>query len=187
MTINGIYRREGDWNLIEMNLREQGQLFNSLDPSPFRERDIDPDAAEYITDAWRELHGHRKVKLIVYLPQPHPDELQAAIQAAISNYFRYRAMVTRFQVRQRLRLGRSSILVGLLFLAVCNVIRLWLPIDHVSTQTLNEGLLIIGWVAMWKPLEILLYEWWPLLADALLFQRISQMPVEIKVSTSPLK
>ena len=54
----GIYRIEGDWTLIEIKLSETNQLFNSMDPSPFRERDLDPDAAAYIMDALRELHGH---------------------------------------------------------------------------------------------------------------------------------
>lgn len=178
--ITGIYRREGHFNLVELKLRDQAQLFNSLDPSPFRERDIDPDAAEYIVDAVRELHGHRQVKLVVYLPGPHEENLQENLQESIRNYFHYREMIARFKVRQTLRLGRSSIMVGLLFLALCNLIRLWMPVNGISMNTVREGLLIIGWVAMWKPLEILLYEWWPLLADAGLFNRISRMPVEVR-------
>lgn len=178
--LTGIYRREGDCNLIEIKLHDPAQLFNSLDPSPFRERDIDPDAAEYIVDAVRELHGHRKVKLVVYLPTPHAEDLQDMLHQSIRNYFRYRETIARLQVRQKLRLGRSSIAIGLMFLAACNLVRLGLPAEGISFGTVREGLLIIGWVAMWKPLEILLYEWWPLLADARLYGRISQMPVEVR-------
>ena len=29
------------------------------------------------------------------------------------------------------------------------------------SRIVDEGLLILGWVAMWKPLELLLYDWWP--------------------------
>ena len=68
-----------------------------------------------------------------------------------------------------------------MFLAVCNVFRLLLPDEGVSTKTLSEGLLIVGWVAMWKPLEILLYEWWPLLTDARLDARIRELPVEVRI------
>lgn len=183
--VTGIYHREGSWNLIEINLNEPAQLFNSLDPSPFHERDLDADAAEYLINAFRELHGHRHVKLVFYLAEPQP-ETTTSIQSSIRNYFRYREMVTRFQVKQRLRLGRSSLVVGLLFLFVCSFIRLWLPTEDMAMRTINEGLLIIGWVAMWKPLEILLYEWWPLLADSRLYNRLSDIPVEVRKADTPI-
>lgn len=177
--VTGVYRREGSWNLIELKLRDSAQLFNSFDPSPFHERDLDADAAEYLINAFRELHGHRHVKLVIYLADT-PQDTISSIQASIHNYFRYRELVTRFQVRQRLRIGRSSLIIGLLFLFICTFVRILLPIDDMTTRTINEGLLIIGWVAMWKPLEILLYEWWPLLADARLYGQLSNIPVEIK-------
>jgi hypothetical protein len=36
---------------------------------------------------------------------------------------------------------------------------------HIA-RVLQESLVIGGWVAMWRPLEILLYDWWPILAGA---------------------
>jgi hypothetical protein len=44
---------------------------------------------------------------------------------------------------------------------------------------LREGLLIGGWVAMWRPLEVFLYDWWPIRAEVRLFDRLSAMPVRI--------
>lgn len=38
-----------DSQQIELRLRELAQLFNSLDPSPFIERDLDSDAEEFIS------------------------------------------------------------------------------------------------------------------------------------------
>jgi hypothetical protein len=31
--------------------------------------------------------------------------------------------------------------------------------------------LVIGGLAMWRPLEVFLYDWWPIRADARLFGR----------------
>ena len=50
--------------------------------------------------------------------------------------------------------------------------------NHV-TGILKESLLIGGWVAMWKPMEIFLYDWWPIRADAALADRLTMMPVRI--------
>lgn len=184
-TMQGIYRQEGAWTLIEIKLHDSAQLFHSLDPSPFRERDLDPDAAEYLINAFRELHGHQQVKIVIYLPQLSTTDNSRSMQEAIKNYFLYRQMVTQFQVKQRLRLGRNSFLVGLVFLFICNFIRLLLPPETMSIRTISEGLLIIGWVAMWKPIDILLYEWWPLANDARLYQQLSELPIEVRVNENP--
>jgi hypothetical protein len=179
--ITGIYRREGEWNLVEMKVSHPAQLFNSLDPSPFRERDLDAEAAEYLVDAIRELHGHRHVKVVVYLPGQADERTHAAVTDAIRNYFRYRELAARFNLRQVLRVGRTSLLVGLAFLSLCTA--LWLFVftgEDLAARLLHEGALIMGWVAMWKPLEVLLYDWWPVLRDIRLYRRISELPVEIR-------
>jgi hypothetical protein len=46
-------------------------------------------------------------------------------------------------------------------------------------EVLHESLLIGGWVAMWRRLEVFLYEWWPIQADAILFDRLASMPVRM--------
>ena len=44
----------------------------------------------------------------------------------------------------------------------------------------GEGLLIGGWVAMWRPLEVFLYDWWPVRDEVRLAERLSAMPVDIE-------
>ena len=44
---------------------------------------------------------------------------------------------------------------------------------------IQESLLIGGWVAMWRPLEVFLYDWWPIRREARLYDRLSEMPVRI--------
>ena len=48
----------------------------------------------------------------------------------------------------------------------------------------RESLLIGGWVAMWRPLEVFLYDWWPIRAEARLFDRLSAMIVRVVPSRS---
>jgi hypothetical protein len=36
-----------------------------------------------------------------------------------------------------------------------------------------------GWVALWRPAEIFLYEWWPIRAEAKLLDRLSEMSVRV--------
>jgi hypothetical protein len=43
----------------------------------------------------------------------------------------------------------------------------------------QESFSIGGWVAMWRPMEVFLYAWWPVRAEARLYDRLSAMPVTI--------
>jgi len=54
---------------IAINLGKLQQLFNSFDPSPFHDRDLDHDAEEYIVGWAEEIALHRPLKLVIHLPQ----------------------------------------------------------------------------------------------------------------------
>ncbi len=44
----------------------------------------------------------------------------------------------------------------------------------------EESFLILGWVSNWRPLEIFLYDWWPLARRRDLYRRLSTATVEPK-------
>src|SRR5580765_7999345 len=54
---------------IELNLREINQLFNTMDPSPFHEKDLDHDAEEFIVSWAREFPLNEQVVLVIYLSE----------------------------------------------------------------------------------------------------------------------
>jgi len=165
---------------IEVRLSRLRQLFNSLDPSPFHEKDLDRDAEAYIFESADEHPLDEAIELIVHLPA---DQLTlpefANLEAAIRNYFGYRAQETRRRMRFQLREGRSALAIGLAFLVLCMTLRqlaLVLPGDALG-RILQEGLLILGWVAMWRPLQIFLYDWWPIRHQARIYDKLALVPV----------
>lgn len=172
-----------DCELIEVRVAELKQLFNAMDASPFRERDLDPDAEDLIVGWAREAPRGSTLALLVGLDRAPglPDE-PAALRDAVHEFFAHRAQVTRSRLRQLLSVGRISLVVGLSFLVAAVALG-----DLVSSamkgerlgELLREGLVICGWVAMWRPLEILLYGWWPIRTEARLYDRLSAMPVRI--------
>ncbi|WP_395747290.1 hypothetical protein [Prosthecobacter sp.] len=172
--------------LIEVKLTELNQLFNSMDPSPFHERDLDHDAEEFIV-SWAQEHPRQhELKLVVHLAQHPPDVADARqlIASSITHYFQYRADMTLRDFKRLMREGRASLLIGLLFLGACQLTATLLAPTSNWQSIIREGLTIMGWVAMWKPLEIYLYRWWPLLSLRKLYQRLSHMPVELHCSAS---
>ncbi len=167
-------------NVISLRLRELSQLFNSMDPSPFLDRDLDGDAEEFIVGWARELPP-AELKLVINLTIHPTAERAAETQEAVRHYFAARADNKRREFRQLMRRGRVSLLIGLVFLAVCLTIGNLFEKLGVSALSgiLKESFIIVGWVAMWRPLEIYLYDWWPMRAELRVFQRLSRMQVEL--------
>lgn len=158
-------------------------MFNTLDPSPFRSRDLDEAAHEYIVGSAREIGRGKPIRLVLHLP----DEATAAhhreaVTETIHHYFAAEAENTRLRLREHLRLGRLSLIIGLSFLGACIGLRRILFPDPAGTlaQVLAEGLLICGWVAMWRPLDIMLYDWWPIRRDWHIYETLATMPVELR-------
>jgi len=166
---------------IRLRLRDLAQLFNSLDPSPFLDRDLDRDAEEFILGWAREISPQHELRLIINLTIPPPPERAAETQDAVRHYFAERADGKRREFRQLMQRGRKSLVIGVLFLAVCLTISNLLEKlgDSAVSGILRESFIIVGWVAMWRPLEIYLYDWWPLRAEWRRFQRLSRMQVQL--------
>jgi hypothetical protein len=171
---------------IEMNLRDVEQLFNTMDPSPFHQKDLDDDAAEFILSWAQEFHRHEPVDLIIHLEKSLDDHnTQRLVEDAVHNYFSYRARLNGLEFKRLMKQGRMSMLVGLSFLGVC-FLMIGLLGRNSAGQWLGffkEGLTIAGWVAMWRPLEIYLYEWWPLRRRGQILEKLSRMPVEVRKRT----
>jgi hypothetical protein len=170
-------------SVIEVRVAELRQLFNSIDPSPFRERDLDPRAEAFIVEWARELPHDAPLALLVHLERAcGPEDEAAMLGEAIHEYFKQRALGSRRQLRELFRRGRISLAIALGFLAAALAASDLIGnlSERALAPVLREGLLIVGWVAMWRPLEVFLYDWWPVRAEARLSERLSRMPVRIE-------
>ena len=166
---------------IELSLRELRQLFHSLDPSPFYNRDLDDDAADFIIESAREKRGDVSLALRVHVETP-PEMPDAAtvVEQAVHAHFSRVADHRNTTLRRLFARGRASLAIGLLFLAGMLVLaELVGRLEGPFAVLLRESLTIAGWVAMWRPMEIFLYDWWPIRSDIRLYRQLARMPVEI--------
>lgn len=174
------HRQASGLERIEVRVGDLKQLFNSMDPSPFRERDLDPRAEEFIVSWAREAPRRAPLALTVYFDRQTEATPPGTLGAAINDFFRYRADLTRRRLRDLFRVGRLSLVIGVLFLTMAfGLVNLLGSIlsGLRFADLLREGVLIGGWVAMWRPIEIFLYDWWPIRRDAQLYDRLGEMPV----------
>ena len=167
--------------VIELELRDMSQLFNSMDPSPLENKDLNDDVEEFIVSSSEEYRPDQALTLRIYLEDWPAEDPADVVRNSIHNYFAYRANLSHLAFRRLMRRGRTSLLIGLLFLAACLITAKLLLGDLGGTwaRIVRESLTIAGWVAMWRPMEIYLYDWWPLRRKSQLYQRLSQIPVQM--------
>lgn len=145
---------------IELRIIELSELFNSMDPTPFHHRNLDPDAEDFLESWALGFAQDSHFKIIVHIekmPQENPSSLVAE---AIHNYFEYKSERSKSNLRQLLLEGRVSLLIGLGFLGMCLLGADILAASFTNNtflRLLKESLLIGGWVAMWRPIQIFLY------------------------------
>src|SRR5262245_41203261 len=100
--------------VIEVHVTELRQLFHSLDPAPFQERDLDPDAEAFIVGWATELPRDVPLGLRVHLDRRAGLPQEASLlRDAIHQFFAQRGAAARRQLRALLRRGRISLLIGL--------------------------------------------------------------------------
>jgi hypothetical protein len=176
---------DGGPRLIEVNVREVAQLFNSMDPSPFKEKDLDREADEYIVSWAREFPVDEPVALKVHIDRWPDADPTPVVTEAVRNYYAYRADISDLEFRRVMREGRLTLFIGLAFLATCLAATRLIPAGpNPWWGYVRESLTIVGWVAMWRPMETYLYDWWPIRRRTRVFRKLSAMPVEV-ISTRP--
>jgi hypothetical protein len=172
-----------DCVVIEVHLGELKQLFNDIDPAPFRDKDLDPKAEEFIVGWAKDMPRDASFALVIDLDCPAglPDEV-AVLRDAIHEFFRQRALAHRRRLRELFRLGRTSLVIGLVALTAAIALGDFLAALINGSrfgEIIRESLTIGGWVSMWRPLEVFLYDWWPIRNEVRLSDRLAAMPVRI--------
>lgn len=168
--------------LIELQIDRLKSLFDPFDPFPTPTRDLSRAAEDFIVGWARELPLKSAIRLRLHVAHEASSSDQAALKAAISRHFDYKADRVNGDLRELMAIGRLALLIGLCVLGACIVARqlvlsAW-P-QGAASGILGEGLMIVGWVANWRPLEIFLYEWWPILRRRKIYQRLATAAVEI--------
>ena len=117
-------------NAIELRVDRLAQLFHSLDPYPFRERDLDKEAEDYIVSWARELEADQPLKIVVHVPSNEAQSKAAQeLHEAFARYFAYRAEIVQRELNELFRPTPARhwlrLLAGALLLAAAATWAVW--------------------------------------------------------------
>jgi hypothetical protein len=181
-----LYRKQKGKILIEIELKSLMQIFNSFDPAPFHEKELDANAEVYIYNSVAEFPLKTPLELMIHLPPSEiGKETEETLKKAIKNHFSYRSILTDLELKRVLQRGRRNLAIGVVFLFLCLLVIGILSTfkEGLLNKMFSEGLTIIGWVAMWEPVNVFLYGWWPLTQKKSIYEKILGM--DLKVNSCP--
>ena len=96
------------------------QIFNSFDPAPFHEKELDENAEVYIYNTVGEFPLKKPLELMIYLPPSEiGKETEETLKEAIRNHFSYKKLLTDIELRRLLQRGRRNMTIAVVFLFLC--------------------------------------------------------------------
>jgi hypothetical protein len=181
---NPRYRVDNGEPAIDIRLGNIEQMFDNRDPAPFRERDLDLDLVEYLMAAGEDLTPQGEFRVVFWIEKPcQPNEIEGAFRA----HFDYELD----RLRRRRRRHRRSGMIALAIAVTLVVVLLSLS-QLVATEipgslgvALKEGLVISSWVVMWRPIEILIYDWIPVWRERKVMNALLRAPIEVRTGKGP--
>lgn len=181
---NSRFRLEEGEPCIDVGIVSVERLFDRRDPAPFLERALDPGLVEYLRVAVEDLAPGDPFRVVFWLDLPClPGEIETAVHA----YFTYALDRLERQRHQQRRIGQISLLVGIaLIVALLSLGRLVAGMFPGSIgAALREGLVISSWVVMWRPVEILIYDWIPVHRERRVMHRLAAAPIDVRGGGGP--
>jgi hypothetical protein len=165
---------------IAIRLDELDELVDERDPTPSPGKDLNPYVSEFVLSWARELPPDHDLGLRVHVSETVDSERAARAEVALQAAFLAEKGLEERKLHALFREGRVSLAIGLSALAISLVASEFIPAGEGIWLLVKEGLIVAGWVAMWKPIHLFLYDWWPIRREMRIYQRLSVAPVEVQ-------
>lgn len=179
------YTQENGFILIDLHIDSYEEFYNMLDPSPEERRDLNENTELYIKNAIEDLtvEERKRAKIVLYMTSSlyQNSQTRKNMVAAVSANFAFRLHNEERKYDFAMIRGKRYLIRGLLFLVICLLISGLFP--HVFSENdinlaLAQSFVIIGWVALWKPVEFYLYDRRDILDDLEILKTLTMIPVE---------
>jgi|ERR1051325_1955179 hypothetical protein len=167
---------------IVVPLTSVDQLLEASPQSPFRRRRLKEEAEGFLVEQASALPRCASAKLLISLPHGEAAR-ECEVMDAVHEHFNYRRIEAEKQLQHIRRFGWTSLAIALVFLSVAMLLvqtmRRYLPANNL-VSVITTGLTVFAWVALWRPGELLLYEWYPFTRDVRLFRKLEQCEIRFR-------
>jgi len=179
---------------ITLNLDQAEYFFVAPDLDPLHQKALYEAGVDTVFTKVRACRRRDAVHLTLLLP---PDQatpgLELQLKEALNDYCIFKVNEFQQSLNMQRRLGRRTLWVGLTILAICLVLSALGNV--ILTNATNNfmialggfmynGFMIIGWVSLWTPTSMLLFDWWPDEVSKRTYLKMAEMPVVIRPEPS---
>lgn len=180
---------DGVWEL-PLVLETVAEAGETTIPLPLPYRKLNAEVLEYLEDVAQQMPKGEEARIVVYLPIEEIQQgLEQKLNKVLDIYGDARLEKLKREEKRALGASLSALAWGFAFMLVCQIIGVLadFPKHPTLTNTISEGFLVLGWVALWKPFETLLFDWRPSMERRKLHERLATMPVVLRPLPATLK
>jgi len=171
---------------VDLYLSDIHNFFQTPEVDPFLGENIEASGIDQLIDTMNARPSSQKGigSIVIHLPEAMitPD-LPARVRTAITNYCNAQIRLAVQKKRETWLEGRKALRIGLVFWAICLAMSLLFEevifTRHAVGRLFGEGFIIAGWVGLWRPAELLLYDWRPYAREMKRYEEIKAMDVRI--------
>ncbi|MBN9025296.1 MAG: hypothetical protein J0H20_06715 [Rhizobiales bacterium] len=170
---------------VDLYLSDIHNFFQTPEVDPFLGENIEASGIDQLIDTMNSRPDSRKIRrIVIHLPEATmPPALQGRVRTAITNYCDAQIRLDVQKTREIWLEGRRALKIGLVFWAICLSLSLLFEevifTRHALGRLFGEGFIIAGWVGLWRPAELLLYDWRPFAREKKRYEEIKAMEVTI--------
>jgi len=169
---------------IHLELSDPRELFQAPELDPLAGQPYAEPGVERILNRIRPKPGW-PVRTTLRLPAAaRSPDLEARVRAGLQQYSDIRVGQITHDIASLRQEGLATLWRGVLFLALCmfgsRILGEPKFLPDIVARFLDEGLIIAGWVALWYPLDALLYQHWPLKRERRLYERLRVMDLKFE-------
>ena len=178
------YRLEDGKPCVDVRIASLDHMFDNRDPAPFRERDLDPALVEYLVAIGHDVMSRDGFRIVFWIERTcQPGVIESAYRA----HFEYALRRLDRRRRRARRAGQIALLLGaVLIIALMSLSQLAVQTVPGSLgAALREGLVISSWVVLWRPVELLIYDWIPVWDERRIMRRLLAAPIEVRAGHGP--
>ncbi|MCX5493899.1 hypothetical protein OSH11_04225 [Kaistia dalseonensis] len=171
---------------VDLYLSDIHNFFQTPEVDPFLGDNIEASGIDQLMDTLNaRRRGHKRLSSItIHLPAAMiMADLPARTRAAIDIYCNTQIRLAVQKKREVWLEGWRALRIGSVFWIVCLGLSLLseqlFSIHGGFGRLFSEGFIIAGWVGLWRPAELLLYEWRPYRREIELYEAIKRMQLRI--------
>lgn len=174
--------------IVDIFVESVADLVHSFDrKAAFSKRELDQDFVEYLTDCLKEIGSHEFI-VRISIEQEFNLIQENNLRKAIKHHFTYLHEIEKIKYRKEMQKFTLLMILGVSLLALISKYKIPDTTQaELWVKTLQEGLTIASWVAIWEALTAILFCWSPAFSDSKIFNRISQAEIRVQNVSNKIK